>query len=320
MKFTREGIKQILAGRARRDVLANIIKKCAISGAEKSNATPHIDDIEQELWIFLNSKVQTLDEGRNIEPWLIEVARLTGLTYRRKFSMFGTEGEDARVDEDDNVRSLNDVDVYSEDDDGRKVDRLDQEKAAQSLLAGSAWLREQARREEGHGLQGVKNKGADNELGNENMSRTPNPDQKKLRNLRLKLGLTQTGMALRLGIKLPTYQAYEYARTKAVPRDTMKAAKLLASDHRYSYVEEKYGGRAMADIAAEWAKRMGVTPNSPAALADALGINKSTTSRWYRRDDTARIEPEELLIYEDRVRRQAKFNDEQKQRRAASRR
>lgn len=308
MRYTRADVAAVLFKGARNDDLVKSVKTSAKLGASKARAEVYTDDIEQDIWLFLRDKADTLDEGRNIEPWLIEVARLTGMTYRRKYAMFGTEGEDTRADE----AAVPESDTAAEP--GGYVDEIDREAALASLAQSSAWLRKEIRDR----TAAMQSQASTKRTGHadDTAKRVPNKDQKRLRALRMKLGLTQGGMALRLGLKLPTYQAYEYGRTKAVPPQAMKAAEALASDPSYSYVKETYQGRTMAQIAKGWAKEMGVDPNSPAELASALGINKSSTSRWLRRQTSARLQPEELLIYEDRVRRQKKYHAQMKQQRA----
>lgn len=132
-------------------------------------------------------------------------------------------------------------------------------------------------------------------------ARRPNPGQLALRRLREAAGLTQNVMATRLGLKLPTYQSYEYGRTKKVPKRVLDAARNLVVDPEYSYVIAMYGSRKMADIANEWARRMGLKQNSPVELAKALGINKSSTSRWLRSSANVVLSPEDLIMYERRV-------------------
>jgi DNA-binding transcriptional regulator YiaG len=101
----------------------------------------------------------------------------------------------------------------------------------------------------------------------------------EIRNIRETLRFTHEEMASKLGVRMATYQSYEYGRVRAVPQDVMDRARALLDDQSYSYAREKYGSRSIQDILKEWAARMSVDP-TVSDLARMLGINKSTTSRW----------------------------------------
>lgn len=128
----------------------------------------------------------------------------------------------------------------------------------------------------------------------------PNTDT-HLRRLRKHLGLTQPDMAGRLGVKLSTYRAYEYGTLKKVPEKVALAARSLSIDPQYSYIQALYGGRPMRDVAHEWAQRMGIAKDSCTDLATALGVNKSTVSRWLDPQEAVQLSTEELIRYDRRV-------------------
>lgn len=128
-----------------------------------------------------------------------------------------------------------------------------------------------------------------------------------LRRLRTRIGLTQHEMAARLGVALPTYRAYEYGNIRQVPANVMQVARTLSIDPEYSYITAMYGGRPMAEIAREWARRIGVKENSPTELARALGVNKSNTSRWLDPQADVKLTTAELIAYERRVAREEKY-------------
>lgn len=142
--------------------------------------------------------------------------------------------------------------------------------------------------------------------------------KKALRRLRESAGLTQSEMATRLGLKLPTYQAYEYGHTKTVPKPVMVAAKNLTIDPEFSYAIALYGGRPMRDIALEWARRMGITENISTELAAALGVNKSNTSRWLKKGNTIVLSAEELIKYDRRVSNEERYYQASLKRRRAA--
>jgi transcriptional regulator with XRE-family HTH domain len=303
MKFSRLFIKEALAGNGRNSrELAPIIRKCAVSGANKARAPEHAEDIEQELWLFLSKNTDKLDENYNIEPYLIETARNMALAYKRKFGFFGTEGEDRRSE---GMAGLAGQEMSApEEVEAAMVTSADQHAAMIGLMSQSRAFRN------------VINQKADRKMATTRTTHSGatktkpapmRPDQAMLKKLRENAGLTQLTMAQRLGLKLPTYQAYEYGRTKSVPKRVMDAVRELVIDPQYSYVAAMYGDRPMGDIAREWARRMGVAENSPAELAAALGINKSNTSRWLNPKSNVRLTVEELITYERRVAKEEKY-------------
>jgi transcriptional regulator with XRE-family HTH domain len=125
---------------------------------------------------------------------------------------------------------------------------------------------------------------------------------RQLRDIRLKLGLSQVEMAEKLGVKLPTYQSYEYGKTRRVNEDVLMRARQLAADDDYSYVREKFAGKTMDEIARHWAERLGIEPDRVTDLASTIGVNKSTVSRWLANSQMPNVW--ELIRYEDIVSRQ----------------
>ncbi len=132
----------------------------------------------------------------------------------------------------------------------------------------------------------------------------PGEQHRQLREIRRKLGLSQIEMAMRLGLKLPTYQSYEYGKTRSVKEDVIERAQLLLQDDDYHYIRAKFAGRTMQEIAEGWAKRLGINPTSISEFARIMGVNKSTISRWMSQSP----EPDvwDLIVYEDRVTRYEK--------------
>ena len=123
-----------------------------------------------------------------------------------------------------------------------------------------------------------------------------NREHMELRRIRTRLSLGQAEMAEKIGVKLPTYQAYEYGRTKAVNERVMERARQLLKEIDYAYLDATFGNRSMPDIAGEWAIRLGIQPGHVNELARMIGVDKSTVSRWYSAQ--AKPNPWELLRYE----------------------
>lgn len=288
MRFTKEMIAGALAGKPDDSkLIGDAVRRCARAGSAKARAADHADDVEQELWIFLMRNSDRLNEEYNLEPYLIQTARNIALSHARKFNSYGTDGEDTRGDESVGI-------------DGGFLDPSGNS-GFDALLDRQAAMDAIKRKHPGIGKPTTINRTPKDRTVMKNDRPKLSHDQEELRSLRMSLGLTQTLMSARLGLKLPTYQAYEYGRTKGVPKKVMVEAKKLQADPEYSSTENKYKGMTMREIAQSWSKRIGLGPNNPQKLAMALGINKSSTSRWLNGDSDVKLTTTELVIYERRV-------------------
>lgn len=277
-----------------------VMRKCAKAGAFKAGAPDLADDVEQELWLFMMGSGGTrIDLTYNLEPWLIEAARRMTLALRRNLQ----PAEEISAEEESTETGSEPV---THDDAMHRAEiSLDRQKALHYLMRKCNKIREltvhfvteeaveqpkelvdigQARREPAKAYRG-------------------SPAARELREIRQRLRLTHEEMAMRLGLKMPTYQSYEYARVKAVPEDVMERARALLDDQDYSYAAEIFKGRKMSEIVADWAKRLGLEA-SVSQIARLLAVNKSTVSRWLT--DQAMPNPYELLRYESIVNLQAK--------------
>lgn len=310
MKISKDFIRRALAGDvACGKVLAPVVRRCAGAGCSQVKAHDHVDDVEQELWIFLTKHTDRLDDDYNIEPYLIKTAMNIARAYLRKFAFYGTDGEDSRAegvaDGDGGVSA-------QEEASSDLAEKTDQQAALDYLLSRSPAMREALSKEADNNFM--------NRVRSNNAAEAPkytrSHEQDALRRLRENAGLTQAAMATRLGLKLPTYQAYEYGRTKGVPKQVMDAAKNLTVDPQHSYVLAMYGGRPMRDIALEWSRRMGIDEDKPGELAEALGIDKSNASRWLNPNGKVQLSPDDLIMYERRVAREEAYARSSKKRRA----
>lgn len=127
-----------------------------------------------------------------------------------------------------------------------------------------------------------------------------------LKTLRQAGGLTQVEMAERLGLKVPTYQSYEYGRS-GIPAHVLEAAKKVSVTPEYTFIRSRYFGKTMTEIAREWCKRLRIAPPSPTRLAHIMMVNKGTASRWLDPTVTVKMTPPELLQYEHRVQAEEEF-------------
>lgn len=305
MRFTKEFIAKALAGDAvASKELAKVLETCAVAGCRKARLVEHAGDVQQELWFFLLENSDRLDENYNIEPYLIETARRKAQGFQRKFGSYGTEGEESRVE---GVAGLAGNEVSSsEEATEAMLTEADQQAAMKALLKSSPALRKSIN-QKADNMHTTNAAAQSSSKSASSKGKALHPDQEALRRLRSSAGLTQAVMATRLGLKLPTYQAYEYGHTKKVPARVMEAARNLAIDPAYSYVMALYHGRPMHEIANEWARRMGIGQDKPAELARALHVNKSNTSRWLNPKANVKLSPEELLTYDRRVAKEEEF-------------
>lgn len=297
MRFTAEFLAKAVAGSARESAaLFPVLRKCAAAGAAKSKAAPHADDIAQELWLFLKKNSQRLDESYNIEPYLIETARKMSLAYNRKYSFFGTEGTDDK--RADGMCNLAGAEVVShEEATDSLLEATDQDLAMQYLLKESPALRAAA------GSASDPEEDPDMLKRAHTLKRKAelSEEQKKLREWRLEGGLSQVEMADRVGIKLSTYQAYEYGKTKSVPIQVMESARNVKANPQFSYVQKLYRNKSMGQVANEWLARLGLPPDSVTELAQVLNIEKSTVSRWFNPRHDIVPTPETIATHERRI-------------------
>jgi transcriptional regulator with XRE-family HTH domain len=135
---------------------------------------------------------------------------------------------------------------------------------------------------------------------------TPKTPHVHLRDLRLRLDLSQEAMAARLGLRKATYQALEYRRTASVSRRVMDAAQRLSDDPTYSYIDEYVAGRSMRQIVHQWAHDMGVARNNPREIAGAIGGAEQEVEAWL---NGCRLypSPDRFLAFVMRVDREASF-------------
>ncbi len=248
------------------------------------------EDVNQELWVlFLGPVGERFDPQYNLEPWLIEASRRIALNLRRKS---GKEVllEDALGDFDEELRDLGPGLQGTGKGSGAAAataiadeDAIDREKALKYLINNSDSIRNLSMHFVITQPRSEVTRAPAPEVGQTprapSRAHTKSAQATEIRNIRETLQFTHEEMASKLGVRMATYQSYEYGRVRTVPQDVMDRARALLDDQSYSYAREKYGSRSIQDILKEWAERMGVAP-TVSDLARMLGINKSTTSRW----------------------------------------
>ncbi len=243
MRFTREFIRQAANGDPSAcRTLWPIMERCAMAGAHKAGVNDGdygADDVAQDLWIFFSANYGRLNPEYNIEPFLIESARMLGMAHVRKFSTFGTGGT-PEVGDDDRLPSerphldpFGDGSGFAEPIDD---DILDSERAMTALLRRSPALRKAARGgvedETGRVAEAAPGTvaGGEAEAVSRKTRHSLSADHLELRAIRERLAIPQGRMASMVGVKLCTYQVYEYGKAKKVPPRVMEAARGLMAE------------------------------------------------------------------------------------------
>jgi transcriptional regulator with XRE-family HTH domain len=107
-------------------------------------------------------------------------------------------------------------------------------------------------------------------------------DQKELRGIRVRLGMTKESFSTALKVKQCTLDSYEYGKTKGVPKQLMESARELESkrSEKISNSRELFENRTMSSILGEWAEKLHVPMDNSAALGRLLNTTPTTIRRW----------------------------------------
>ncbi len=223
MKFSRAFIGKAVHGdeAAAREIYP-VLRHCAGVACSRQKLMVYADDVASEMWLFLREHHRRIDPAYNIEPFMIRVAEFILKAHYRRFGMYGTGGlpgespDDAPSDEArENARaSEHELDEsFSAHD-----EKIDSQRAIQALMLRSPSLRKDVHIERESSMSGVAKPQA--RAGHKTFNVTS--EQKLLKSMRIALGFTQRRMAFLLGIRLCTYQSYEYGRTLTVPPRIME--------------------------------------------------------------------------------------------------
>ena len=320
--------------------LRPVVRKCVKSVVAKMPAAqPLLDDIEQDTWIFIIRHASRIDPQYNVEPYLIKVGRNMAMQNMDRYGDVDfrktLDAEDESNPDDlgaTGMAGLDGREIVEWIDRDPFVDVLSRRNALEFLRGRSKTLQDI---EEGvfnvepqeppdmkpiissnghqtvapHFFEADDSVTPDGSQAAESLERRKakglDPSKithRQLRDIRIKLGLSQVEMSEKLGVKLPTYQSYEYGKTHTVNEDVLTRARQLALEDDYSFTREKFSGKNMAEIARNWAERLGVDPERVTEFASTMGVNKSTVSRWLTKNPVPNVW--ELIRYEDIVSRQ----------------
>jgi len=307
MRFEKGFVTAAVNGDAKKAlILAPIMKRCASIACAKHGRQEYADDVAQELWMFLAKNHRRINEAFNVEPFFLRVCNYIFLALHRRYGMHGTgslpgESGDFMSDEalDSALLADNDNEIY-EMEEGFSESAYDAERAINKLMSKSPALRVGIFHEAQKSMLATPS-GAKHDTSSRDVSLSS--DQQEIKRLRCTAGMTQRKMAMTLGIRLCTYQSYEYGRTKGVPASIMEQARSLASTHnadpRYSADDLKVlretAGMSQRKMAAalqlktttyqayEHGRTKGVPPHvmeQAGAIASAIASTTAAPDHW----------------------------------------
>ncbi len=285
------------------------VLKCARAGAVKVGAEHLHDDVGQELALLLVNKLAAkYDPTYNIEPLLIESAR------RISLGMLASNRELTRDDIEDPYSCNNNESVWGDSftPDLAPVEAPDQHKAEQII---------RNRQETIMGcMPGIvidtkpakPAANSDKSVAGTNAKLSPakratkerklTTEQAHMREMRVKLDLSQAAWAHELNISTATIAAYEYGRTQSVSKKVYEAAKdCFARGRHILKTRERFDKMKMSEIVDDWGARLRVDPNDMRSMAELMDKEVSTILRW--RYNTQRPDIKALKGYDDKVNR-----------------
>lgn len=266
-------------------------KTCARIGASKVGALPFVNDIAQDMLIVVLTRwLDVADGERDVEPYLIEMARRMGLSYYRRHS------REINASPDDGEHDL----IGSMADEGPDAEaaNLEQEverQAAEALAALIARMRE-VRAGRGAAAapdapaavrpsslpafveaSATRQEPACAVTAKQRRDRASRPAVRELVAVRKRLGLTQTQMARALGLtSINAIRSLEYGVVLGEPGKLLAGARELEGRMSASFNAALSGAALVCD----WARRLGVSVDDPSGLAQHIGVHRTTIYRW----------------------------------------
>lgn len=117
------------------------------------------------------------------------------------------------------------------------------------------------------------------------VNQTLRADQKELLELQKAMGLTHDDLARIAGIPRSRMMTYVYGRTRQIPEAVLEAIRNVRDGQRkddtpylFDAVEEMQ--RSLPEFIAHWQQRLGIAADDTLETAQALGVSKSTLTRW----------------------------------------
>lgn len=261
-----------------------VVKKCAKSGARKVGAEEIEEDVGQEVFmLFTRNLIHKFDESYNLEPFLIETSRRIALSLiRGRRELLIDDDGDLIAGMIDDISMRNGIEDLP-------ISESEQKMAFESIKMKFPGVEPGVLVPPSSNPDAmVKRRGrAERELSKENS---------RLRDIRMKMSLSQEDFADRLGIHTATLQSYEYGRTAVAPQDVMdRAEELFKQEEGLVKRNISNESQSMPDLVKEWAKSLGIDENDLTTLSEFIGVSKSTVHRWVH--NGSRPNPRELTRY-----------------------
>ncbi len=110
-------------------------------------------------------------------------------------------------------------------------------------------------------------------------------DQKELLDLQKSMGLTHDDLARIAGIPRSRMMTYVYGRTRRIPvavleaiRNVRDGRQIDETPYLFDAVQEMQ--HSLPEFIARWQQRLGIAADDMVETAQALGVSKSTLTRW----------------------------------------
>jgi DNA-binding Xre family transcriptional regulator len=268
------------------DGLKPLVKKISTHIARKfidkkipERTRAHQEDIEQEIWILLISKVKA--------GYSIEVSNLSKYLYASAYNHTVSKWDPTTafhyetLDPSDEFSAESDYQPYTHDFEGD----ADKERAFNKIRHALAIRQQQGTAKDHFSDEPVRIKKRSGKGPGTGTLGSPqyklSPDQENLRDILDMLKLETAEAANLLGIKRPTLSSYLYGKTTGVPFDILESARALLSNvflirERDAYMQE------MRKTIHEWCHVIGVSDQNLRALSKYLGVHLITLQRWYQ--------------------------------------
>jgi DNA-binding XRE family transcriptional regulator len=266
------------------NLLLKVVTKCAKSGARKVGAQEIEEDVAQEVFmLFIRNLIFKFDESYNLESLLIETSRRVALSLiRGRRELLLDDDNDLMTNLIDDISMRNSIEDLP-------ISESEQRMALETIKMNFPGIEVGVLNPPSADPDSmVKRRGrAERDLSKENA---------RLRDIRMKLSLSQEDFADRLGIHTATLQSYEYGRTAVAPQSVMDRAEELFKEEA-GLVKRNLSIKhvLMPELVKEWATMLNVAENDFTALSELIGVSKSTIHRWVH--DGSRPNPRELARY-----------------------
>lgn len=252
--------------------------RCAVKVGGKIGALSFIEDIAQDMvMVILTTFLDKYEVGREVEPFLNEMARRMGLRYYHQHSREDLQG-DYQLDV-----SNEDVEDGQEADAVKRSIELDAESARKALMARMKSVASKSQVSDSRGLVPIAVKpprvpSARREaIRNTQKARSARPEVKELATIRKQLGLTQIEMSIALGEESQNkVRTIEYGVVVGDVDDLLIKARRLLEEH-----QRQLGASDSIDKhIGKWCTSLGLAHDDFEGLAARIGIHRSTLFRW----------------------------------------